>query len=155
MSMQCHKVITLETFAKLLTSDSSVVSTKNFILRTSCLAALGLCQQGKYRAVEKIFLVFYFSQDVATFVFIRLPAWDTFCFWAESYIVAHFVCKMLLDRNISCSPRFISSGEIYSRTVDILSTFSRIYGIHIYAFPDLKFVKNFTQSDFCAKNFTH
>ena len=32
MSMQCHKVISLEIFAKLLTSDSSVVSTKNFIL---------------------------------------------------------------------------------------------------------------------------
>ena len=65
----------------------------------------------------------YFSQDVATFVFIRVSAWDIFCCWAESYFVAHFVCKMLLDRNISCSPRFISSGEIYSRTIDILPTF--------------------------------
>ena len=70
MSMQCHKVVSLEIFAKLLTSDSSVVSTKNFILRTSCLAALGLCQQAKYRAVKKILLVFHISQDVATFVFI-------------------------------------------------------------------------------------
>ena len=126
MSMQCHKVISLEIFAKLLTSDSSVVSTKNFILRTSCLAALGLCQQAKYCAVKKIFLVFHFSRDVATFVFIRVSAWDIFCCWAESYFVANFVCKMLLDRNISCSPRFISSGEIYSRTIDILPTFSRI-----------------------------
>ena len=139
MSMQCHKVISLEIFAKLLTSDS-VVSTKKFILRTSCLATLGLCQQAKYCAVEKIFLVFYISQDVATFVFIRISALDTFCFWAESYFVAHFVCKMLLDRNISCSPRFISSGELYSRTIDILpKKNSRIYGTHkcIYIYSQL------------------
>ena len=134
MSMQCHKVISLEIFAKLLTSASSVVSTKNFILRTSCLATLGLCQQAKYCAVEKIFLVFYISQDVATFVFIRISALDTFCFWAESYFVAHFVCKMLLDRNISCSPRFISSGELYSRTIDILPTFfTHIWNTFMYS----------------------
>ena len=72
-------VISLEIFAKLLTSDSSVVSTKNFILRTPCLAALGLCQQAKYCAVKKIFLVFhFFYRDVATFVFIRVSAWDIF-----------------------------------------------------------------------------
>ena len=62
MSIQCNKIISLDIFAKLLTSDSSVVSTKNFILRTSCLAALGLCQQAKYRAVKKIFLVFTFPK---------------------------------------------------------------------------------------------
>ena len=139
--------------AKLLTSDSSVVSTKNFILRTSCLATLGLCQQAKYCAVKKIFLVFHISQDVATFVFIRLPAWDTFCFWAESYIVAHFVCKMLLDRNISCSPRFISSGEIYSRTVDILSTFfTHIWNTYI-CIPRLKICQKFYPIRFLCQKF--
>ena len=134
MSMQCHKVISLEIFAKLLTRDSSVVSTKNFILRTSCLAALGLCQQAKYCAVKKIFLVFHFSRDVATFVFIRVSAWDIFCCWAESYFVAHYVCKMLLDRNISCSPRFISSGDIAEQLIFCQLFFTQIWNtyIHIY-----------------------
>ena len=69
MSMQCLKVISHEIFAKLLTSDSSVVSTKNFILRTSCLTTLGLCQQARYCAVKDIF--FRFSHFVNNLAFVN------------------------------------------------------------------------------------
>ena len=137
MSMQCHKVVSLEIFAKLLTSDSSVVSTKNFILCTRCLAALSLCQQVKYCAVKKIFLVFHFSQDFATFVFIQVSAWDIFAVGQNLILSPILFAKCYLTETFLAvqGPRFISSGEIYSRTIDILPIFfTHIWNTYMYTY---------------------
>ena len=102
MSMHCHKVITLEIFAKLLTSDSSVVSTKNFILRTSCLAALGLCQQAKYCAVRKYFFIFH----------ILSTTWP------------------LSTSKILCSTENISRFFTFPKMLPLLYSYAFLLGIH-------------------------
>ena len=139
MSMQCHKVISLEIFAKLLTSDSSVVSTKNFILCTSCLATLGLCQQAKYCAVKKIFLVFHFSRDFATFVFIQVSAWDIFAVGQNLILSPILFAKCILTETFLAVQDSYLQASYTAEQLIFCHFFSRIYGIHkcIYIYSQL------------------